>query len=152
MKSRIALAVFLASGTSLGYCQVLPEAMVVVRQFLSPGASLPKVEAYSSSGVLITSTPAVIKYPSAPGKADIAYAETTTIGEGPAHSLLISVLQAQGSKYQRVFSKTYYSKMLWSQGFKTIGFQQVNLSPTRTGLLVITSIGASLGGDLEIFT
>jgi hypothetical protein len=42
--------------------------------------------------------------------------------------------------------------VLFVQDCKTIGFQSIELPNGSAGLLIITSAGAALGGDIELFS
>ncbi len=141
--------------TSTGHLllgQVAPSTLQIVSRFVSPGASLVEfIEADPSTGQTIKRSIAVLEASLSNGKRNIAFAESTRLNDKGDSILSINVLQAEADAYRIVFSKTYFDRVLFAQAFKTIGLQVVKLSDSKNGLLVITSPGASLGGDLEIF-
>lgn len=140
---------------AVGYwlpCHAQTQTINIVSQFISPGASIAQLFAADPlTGRTTETKPAVIQI-MLDGSRDIAFAESTKINAGKNQVLTISVLQPEDNGYRPVFIRTYYDKVLFAQDFKTIGFQEIKLDDGKAGLLVITSSGASLGGDIEIFT
>lgn len=149
----LALAVLVVS--SLWSTTAAADDTGIVKQFIFPGSSIAQLsEADPITGRVVKTTPAILHANLISGDSgdSIVFAETTDINGGKTHVLSINILQAGPGGYRNILTKTYYDKVLYGQAFKTIGLQRIFLTDGRQGILVITSSGAALGGDIEIFT
>jgi hypothetical protein len=124
----------------------------IVRRFVSPGSSITQLVTHvdPKTGQGQKFAPAIVSAPLEGRSEDIAFAETTKLDEGK-QVLTVAILKPNQNEYVKVFTKTYYDRVMFGQDFKTIGFNSVRLSTDADGLLILTSTGAALGGDLEIF-
>jgi len=148
----LACGVLVIVGHSL-HSQSYTQIVEIVQRFISPRASMVQLtKADPISGDVIQKEPAAFQLQGQFVRPDIAFAENTAVNKGANHILSINILRSEGDGYRIVFTKTYYDRVIFAQNFKTIGFQEIKLSDGRVGMLVITSSGASLGGDPEIFT
>jgi hypothetical protein len=152
LRLSIATSAIILGSLSIAILAQTPD-IAIIKSFLTPGTHLIDLNEYDSkTGKIIASQSAILHLQMSSGSKDIAYAETADLENDEHHVLTVNVLRFNGTTYRKIFAKTYFDRVLFAQDWKTIGFQPIQLPNGKAGLMVITSAGAALGGDIEVFS
>lgn len=147
---------------SVGLCYLLlvgaicaqQSAYDVARTFLPPQGEMAELVTYDpSTGEPIERRPAVLMGQIASSDVkDIVFAYYTRVADLGWKSLFVAILHKTDSGYVKLSEVVYPNRVLWVQEFATNGLNVLRLPGRDTdSISMITSSGASLGGQLEIF-
>ncbi len=135
-------------------CAAQEGAVELAKQFLPPKAGLAQFEKFDpKSGEFIERNPAVLTGHIVSEKSkDIVFAYYSKASDMPTKSLFVDLLHETKSGYVKLSEFSYYGRFLWVQDFSTIGLRLLPVGKGgRESIGIITSMGASLGAQLQVF-
>ncbi len=152
MKRTRTVAVLFFLCSSFCNSQAPPNLRAIAAPFLQPGAAIVQMEAHSNaSGQTEKPKLAIFKTSLSGEQSEIVFAQSIQLSDGGEKVVTIQLLRAYAGVYRSVFSESYYDHFIEDEGSGTSGLQEVTLSGQKKALLVITSSGASLGGNVELY-